>query len=119
MGHGLPLRAGCFDGAISISALQWLCNADRAGHEPRARLRAFFTSLYRGLTRGSRAALQIYPENAAQAEMMVAAAMKVVRHVCRQGSSGVIVLEAILVHCPKHPANDSHYTLYHTQTPLQ
>lgn len=27
MGHGLPLRAGIFDGAISISAIQWLCNA--------------------------------------------------------------------------------------------
>lgn len=59
MGQGLPLRTGCFDGAISISALQWLCNADRAGHEPRARLRAFFTSLYRALTRGSRAVLQV------------------------------------------------------------
>ena len=59
MGQGLPMRTGCFDGAISISALQWLCNADRAGHEPRARLRAFFTSLYRALTRGSRAVLQV------------------------------------------------------------
>lgn len=27
LGHGLPLRAGTFDGAISISAVQWLCNA--------------------------------------------------------------------------------------------
>lgn len=27
LGHGLPLRAGVFDGAISISAIQWLCNA--------------------------------------------------------------------------------------------
>jgi hypothetical protein len=59
MGQGLPLRTGTFDGAISISALQWLCNADKAGHEPRARLRAFFTSLYRALTRGSRAVLQV------------------------------------------------------------
>ena len=29
LGHGLPLRPGCFDGAISISAVQWLCNAVR------------------------------------------------------------------------------------------
>ena len=29
MGHGMPLRAGVFDGAISISAIQWLCNAVR------------------------------------------------------------------------------------------
>ena len=27
LGDGLPLRAGAFDGAISISAVQWLCNA--------------------------------------------------------------------------------------------
>ena len=27
LGHGLPLRAGTFDGAISISTVQWLCNA--------------------------------------------------------------------------------------------
>lgn len=27
LGQGLPLRAGIFDGAISISAIQWLCNA--------------------------------------------------------------------------------------------
>lgn len=25
MGHGMPYKAGTFDGAISISALQWLC----------------------------------------------------------------------------------------------
>lgn len=30
LGAGLPLRAGTFDGAISISAVQWLCNAVRA-----------------------------------------------------------------------------------------
>lgn len=35
LGHGLPFRPGTFDGAISISAVQWLCNADRASHEPR------------------------------------------------------------------------------------
>lgn len=29
LGHGLPFRAGMFDGAISISAVQWLCNAVR------------------------------------------------------------------------------------------
>jgi len=27
LGTGLPLRSGTFDGAISISAVQWLCNA--------------------------------------------------------------------------------------------
>lgn len=27
MGHGMPFKAGTFDGAISISALQWLCKS--------------------------------------------------------------------------------------------
>lgn len=27
LGDGLPFRTGTFDGAISISAVQWLCNA--------------------------------------------------------------------------------------------
>ena len=27
------IRAGAFDGAISISALQWLCNADKSYHK--------------------------------------------------------------------------------------
>lgn len=27
LGQGLPVRPGTFDGAISISAVQWLCNA--------------------------------------------------------------------------------------------
>ena len=40
MGHGLPLRPGTFDGAISISAVQWLCNADKSSHEPRYELKA-------------------------------------------------------------------------------
>ena len=29
LGQGLPFRTGTFDGAISISAVQWLCNAVR------------------------------------------------------------------------------------------
>ena len=28
MGHGFGFRSGMFDGAISISALQWLCSAE-------------------------------------------------------------------------------------------
>lgn len=40
MGHGMPIRPGTFDGAISISALQWLCNADRSSHDPRCGGRA-------------------------------------------------------------------------------
>ena len=37
LGSGLPLRPHAFDGAVSISAVQWLCNADTAGADPRAR----------------------------------------------------------------------------------
>ena len=29
MGHGFNFRPGTFDGAISISALQWLCSAEK------------------------------------------------------------------------------------------
>jgi len=46
LGQGLPFRAGAFDGAVSVSALQWLCNADKAAHKPHKRLYAFFSSLY-------------------------------------------------------------------------
>jgi 18S rRNA (guanine1575-N7)-methyltransferase len=75
-GHGLKLRPGTFDGAISISALQWLCNCDRKGHEPFRRLKTFFTTLYSCLRKGARAVLQFYPETPSQVEMITAAAMK-------------------------------------------
>lgn len=51
MGEGLPFKAGSFDGAVSISALQWLCNADKKHHVPQKRLYKFFTSLYACLVR--------------------------------------------------------------------
>ena len=46
MGDGLGFRAGTFDGMISVSALQWLCNADKKTHHPPRRLYRFFSSLY-------------------------------------------------------------------------
>ena len=76
MGEGLPFRAGSFDGAISISALQWLCNADKTYHNPHKRLYKFFSSLYACLSRGSRAVLQFYPENPQQVEMITHQSMK-------------------------------------------
>lgn len=51
MGEGMPFKAGTFDGAISISALQWLCNADKSNHVPHKRLYQFFTTLYACLVR--------------------------------------------------------------------
>lgn len=86
MGQGLPIRSGAFDGAISISAVQWLCNADTSTADPRKRLRAFFGSLYACLTRGGRAVLQMYPENSTQAQMITTAAM-------RAGFSGGLVVD--------------------------
>lgn len=86
MGQGLGLRPGVIDGAISISAIQWLCYADKSSHEPIARLKAFFGSLYRCLTRGARAVLQLYSENMNQSEMIMKAAM-------RAGFAGGVVVD--------------------------
>lgn len=77
---------GLFDGAVSISAVQWLCNADSSRADPRRRLRRFFETLYSCLRRGARAALQVYPSNPEQASMMVSAAM-------RAGFGGGIVVD--------------------------
>lgn len=46
LGDGIPFRAGSFDAAISISTLQWLCNADKTSHSPVKRLYTFFSSLF-------------------------------------------------------------------------
>lgn len=86
MGQGLGLRPGMIDGAISISAVQWLCNADKSCHEPKLRLKAFFGSLYRCLGRGARAVFQLYPENNAQRELILSFAM-------RAGFAGGVVID--------------------------
>lgn len=49
MGEGVPFRAGCFDGAVSVSAIQWLFNADKKSHQPVKRLYKFFSTLYASL----------------------------------------------------------------------
>jgi len=76
MGHGLPFRAGTFDAAISVSAIQWLCNQDKTCNNPAKRLKIFFESLYSCLKHGAKAALQFYPENAHQAEFIQKAAIR-------------------------------------------
>ncbi|KAM0939359.1 putative methyltransferase type 11, 18S rRNA (guanine(1575)-N(7))-methyltransferase Bud23 [Dioscorea sansibarensis] len=86
MGQGLGLRPGVLDGAISISAVQWLCYADNSSHEPRMRLKAFFGSLYRCLVRGARAVLQLYAENMDQSAMILTSAM-------RAGFGGGVVVD--------------------------
>lgn len=45
-GQGLPFRPGSFDGAISISAIQWLCYSNTSEQDPKLRLNRFFSSLY-------------------------------------------------------------------------
>lgn len=76
MGHGMPFKPGTFDGALSISALQWLCNADKTTHNPQKRLYKFFSSLFACLTRSARAVFQFYPENSEQIELVTSQAMK-------------------------------------------
>jgi len=76
MGEGMPFRAGAFDGAISISALQWLCNRDKSYHKPGKRLYTFFSTLYACLSRGSRAVFQFYPESPDQVELITTQSMR-------------------------------------------
>jgi 18S rRNA (guanine1575-N7)-methyltransferase len=76
LGQGLPFRAGAFDGAVSISALQWLCNADKTCHHPAKRLYKFFSSLYACLSHTARVVFQFYPENSDQMELVTAQAMR-------------------------------------------
>ncbi|KAH0541925.1 hypothetical protein FGG08_003645 [Glutinoglossum americanum] len=76
IGQGVPFRAGTFDAAISISAIQWLCSADSAAVSPIARLGLFFNTLYASLRRGGRAVCQFYPKNEEQRGMITGAAIK-------------------------------------------
>jgi len=85
-GMGVPFRPGTFDGCISISALQWLCNADKKWHNPVKRLQTFFTSLYTSLIRGGKAVFQFYPDSPSQVELITAQAM-------RSGFTGGVVVD--------------------------
>lgn len=75
-GQGFHFRPGSFDGAVSISAIQWLCNADSSDNVPYKRLMIFFQSLYKGLRRGGRAVCQFYPESSHQVEMISSTALR-------------------------------------------
>lgn len=74
LGTGVPFRAGTFDAAISISAIQWLCNADTSGNDPKARMGQFFNTLYASLKRGGKFVAQFYPANDSQTEALLNAA---------------------------------------------
>lgn len=74
LGNGIPFRAGTFDAAISISVIQWLCNADTANADPKKRLLLFFNTLYASLKRGGKFVAQFYPMNDAQTQSILNAA---------------------------------------------
>lgn len=76
IGQGVPFRAGSFDAAISISAIQWLCNAESSEVSSTGRLSRFFNGLYASLKRGGRAVCQFYPKNEQQRTMISGAAIK-------------------------------------------
>jgi 18S rRNA (guanine1575-N7)-methyltransferase len=76
MGIGMPFRSGTFDGCISISALQWLCNSDSSEQKPVKRINRFFLSLYLCMIRGARCIFQFYPENTQQMELLTSAALR-------------------------------------------
>ncbi|XP_062504528.1 probable 18S rRNA (guanine-N(7))-methyltransferase isoform X2 [Corticium candelabrum] len=86
MGQGVFFKPGTFDGVISVSALQWLCNADKKSHNPARRLYHFFSTLYSSMARGARAVFQFYPENPAQMELITTQAM-------RAGFTGGVVID--------------------------
>ena len=60
--QGLPFKKQCFDGAVSVSAAQWLCQGDDEDVIA-ARLKRFFASLHEMLRPGARACLQVYPRD--------------------------------------------------------
>ena len=76
IGQGVPFRPGSFDAAISISAIQWLCNAESSDTSPEGRLARFFGGLYASLRRGGSAVCQFYPRDDKQRKMIAGAAIK-------------------------------------------
>lgn len=74
MGAGVPFRAGVFDGAVSISAIQWLLVASSRDQVPERRMKRFFMTLQSCLAPGARAAMQFYPQNAEQIDKLTTAA---------------------------------------------
>jgi 18S rRNA (guanine1575-N7)-methyltransferase len=71
IGTGMAFRPGTFDAAVSVSVIQWLCNADHSSHVPQRRLLRFFSTLYTALKRGARAVFQFYPQNEKQVELIM------------------------------------------------
>ncbi|KAF6009724.1 hypothetical protein HII13_000512 [Brettanomyces bruxellensis] len=105
MGDGIPFRPGTFDAAISISAIQWLCNADKHSNEPKVRLARFFNTLYSALKRGGKFVGQFYPANEDQIVQITGAA-KVAGFQC-----GVVIDD------PESKKNKKHYLVLQAGIP--
>ncbi|KAF9500471.1 S-adenosyl-L-methionine-dependent methyltransferase, partial [Pleurotus eryngii] len=78
IGQGFGFRPGSFDGAISISVLQWLLNAETSHptSSPPHRLSRFFTTLHSALRNPSRAVFQFYPSSDDQIQLITSCALK-------------------------------------------
>jgi len=78
IGQGFGFRPGSFDGAISISVLQWLLNAETSHptSSPPHRLARFFTTLHSALCNPSRAIFQFYPSSDDQIQLITSIAQK-------------------------------------------
>ncbi|KAF9265547.1 S-adenosyl-L-methionine-dependent methyltransferase [Marasmius fiardii PR-910] len=78
IGQGFGFRPGTFDGAISISVLQWLLNAETSHptSSPPHRLTRFFTTLHAALKNPSRAIFQFYPSSDSQIQLITSIAQK-------------------------------------------
>jgi len=78
VGQGFGFRPGSFDGAISISVLQWLLNAETSHptSSPPHRLNRFFTTLHSALRNPSRAIFQFYPTSDDQIQLITSIAQK-------------------------------------------
>lgn len=76
IGQGFAFRPGTFDYAISVSAIQWLCVAEKKKDNPLKRLKNFFSSLYKCLVIGARCAFQFYPDNPQQIELITKSAIE-------------------------------------------
>lgn len=105
MGQGIPFRAGSFDAAISISAIQWLCNADTSYNDPRKRLMRFFNTLFAALKKGGKFVAQFYPKNEDQIDQILHSA-KVA------GFSGGLVIDD-----PESKKNKKYYLVLSSGTP--
>ncbi|PBK96971.1 S-adenosyl-L-methionine-dependent methyltransferase [Armillaria gallica] len=78
IGQGFGFRPGSFDGAISVSVLQWLLNAETSHptSSPPHRLNRFFTTLHSALRNPSRAVFQFYPSSDDQIQLISSIAQK-------------------------------------------